>query len=82
MSKVVNGEVVELTPEEQAELQTSWDQEDMRRAGTEYLRSRQQEYPSLVVQLDMMYQDKMNGTTTWEDKITEIKTRYPKPAAI
>ena len=26
----------------------------------------------------MQYWDAINGTTTWKDKITEIKTKYPK----
>ena len=29
-------------------------------------------------QLDMIYKDQVNGTTTWKDKITEIKNKYPK----
>jgi len=26
----------------------------------------------------MIYKDQVNGTTTWKDKITEIKNKYPK----
>ena len=29
-------------------------------------------------QLDMMYKDQMNGTSTWKDAITNIKTSNPK----
>ena len=36
------------------------------------------EYPSREDQLDMMYWDKVNGTTTWEDTIQAIKDKYPK----
>lgn len=39
---------------------------------------RSQEYPSREEQLDMMYWDKVNGTTTWEDTIQAIKDKYPK----
>jgi len=39
---------------------------------------RQQEYPSREDQLDMMYWDKVNGTTVWEDTIQAIKDKYPK----
>ena len=35
-------------------------------------------YPSLQEQLDMMYKDQVDGTTTWADAITDVKTRYPK----
>jgi hypothetical protein len=38
----------------------------------------QQEYPSREEQLDMMYWDKVNGTTVWEDTIQAIKDKYPK----
>jgi len=41
---------------------------------------RQNEYPSIQEQLDMLYWDLMNGTDNWRDKITEIKTKYPKPS--
>ena len=44
----------------------------------DYVTFRQQEYPSREEQLDMMYWDKVNGTTTWEDTIQTIKDKYPK----
>lgn len=31
-------------------------------------------------QLDIMYWDKINGTSVWEDTITQIKTDIPKPS--
>jgi len=44
----------------------------------DYATLRSQEYPSREDQLDMMYWDKINGTTTWEDTIQAIKAKYPK----
>ena len=44
----------------------------------DYATLRSQEYPSREDQLDMMYWDKVNGTTTWEDTIQAIKDKYPK----
>ena len=44
-----------------------------------YAFSRQVEYAPLKEQLDMMYHDKVNGTTTWEDHINAVKTNNPKP---
>jgi len=44
----------------------------------DYTTLRQQEYPSREAQLDMMYWDKVNGTTVWEDTIQAIKDKYPK----
>lgn len=43
-----------------------------------YLELRAVEYPSIQVQLDMQYHDTINNTTTWQDTITEIKSKYPK----
>ena len=45
---------------------------------TSYADARAAEYPSLEEQQDMQYWDAMSATTTWKDKITEIKNKYPK----
>jgi hypothetical protein len=41
--------------------------------------TRKKLYPSIQEQLDMQYWDNVNGTTTWKDKIAEIKTANPLP---
>jgi len=56
---------------EQQRLQTEYD-------NNEYQRNRDSAYPSIQDQLDMQYWDSVNGTTTWKDKIAEVKTTYPK----
>jgi hypothetical protein len=43
----------------------------------EYARNRKAEYEALN-QFEMQFDDKENGTTTWEDAIDAIKTKYPK----
>jgi hypothetical protein len=43
-----------------------------------YKDDRKKEYPSVADQLDMMYKDKKDGTTTWVDSITATKLKYPK----
>ena len=43
-----------------------------------YVEKRMMEYPPLADQLDMIYWDKVNVTTLWQEKITEIKNKYPK----
>ena len=53
------------------ELQAEYD-------ALQYQRDRAKEYPSIQEQLDMQYWDSVNGTTTWQDKINEVKTKYPK----
>jgi len=51
-------------------LQTEYDAQD-------YARKRKAEYDKLN-QFEMQFDDKKNSTTTWVDKINEIKARYPK----
>ena len=53
------------------ELQAEYD-------ANQYQRDRATAYPTIQEQLDMQYWDSVNGTTTWQDKINEIKTKYPK----
>jgi len=45
-------------------------------AATQYQRDRAKEYAKLN-QLEMQYDDMVNGTTTWRDAIMEIKARIP-----
>lgn len=47
-----------------------------------YAEKRAMEYPSIQDQLDMLYWDKVNGTNTWQEKIAEIKAKYPKEEPI
>lgn len=41
--------------------------------------ARKKLYPSIEEQMDMQYWDTVNGTTTWKDKIAEIKLANPLP---
>ena len=45
---------------------------------TEYMEKRKKEYSSIEDQLDMIFWDKKNGTTKWEDSVQVIKDKYPK----
>ena len=44
-----------------------------------YQRDRAKEYPSWQDQLDMLWHDKKDGTTTWEDAVQAAKDAHPKP---
>ena len=44
-----------------------------------YINRRASAYKSIVEQLDMLYWDKVNGTTTWQDHIDQVKADNPKP---
>jgi len=48
-------------------------------AASKYKTDRAEEYPSIGDQLDMLYWDKKNGTTTWDDAVKAVKDKYPKP---
>jgi len=43
----------------------------------EYARNRKAEY-DLLNQYELMFDDQLNGTTTWVDSINAIKAKYPK----
>ena len=43
-----------------------------------YARNRAAEYPSTGDQLDMMYKDTKNSTTTHADAVEAVKTKWPK----
>lgn len=77
--KIVNGEVVELT---QAEIDAKLADEAATQAkldSTAWIRNRRKAYPSIQDQLDMLYWDQVNGTTTWKDSIAAVKAANPKP---
>lgn len=43
-----------------------------------YAEKRRNAYASIADQLDMMYHDSINGTSTWKDHINAVKTTYLK----
>jgi hypothetical protein len=45
----------------------------------EYARDRAPAYPSVGDQLDMIYKDNKNSTTTHADAVEAVKAKYPKP---
>ena len=44
-----------------------------------YKTARAEAYGSVAEQLDMQYWDAVNGTTTWQDHIAQVKEDNPKP---
>ena len=60
------------------------DQDDPRSAEEKkdaYLDKRRVAYPSVEDQLDMIYHDTVDGTTTWRDAIATVKATYPVVSA-
>jgi hypothetical protein len=66
------------TPISKADIQAKMIEVQAEYDALQYQRNRAKEYPSIQEQLDMQYWDSVNGTNTWQDKINEIKTKYPK----
>jgi hypothetical protein len=52
---------------------------DLELQAVEYRDLRAVAYPLFGDQLDMMYHDLLDETTTWEDAIAAVKALYPKP---
>jgi len=48
-------------------------------AELQWEQNRRNGYGSIADQLDMMYWDGVNGTTTWKDHIAQVKSDNPKP---
>jgi hypothetical protein len=49
-------------------------------AKQEYARNRATAYDSIGDQLDMIYKDNLNGTTTHKDSVEAVKAKFPKPS--
>ena len=59
------------------ELQADYDAKQYQRDRTEH--PEKGGYPLLGDQLDMIYHDQVDGTTTFKDTIKAIKDAHPKP---
>ena len=62
----------------------TWVEVEPEITATEYIRDRRKPfsdggYPTFANQLDMIWHDKKDGTTTWEDAIQAVKDAHPKP---
>ena len=79
---IKNGVRVQLTAEEE----TARDVEEARQAvikvaeqAVQYKKNRGEAYPSIGDQLDMIWHDKKDDTTTWEDSVQAVKDAHSKP---
>ncbi len=78
--KQVNNERLEFSDDDYAQAKidlgnSKWDKQQFG-----YIQARQVAYGDLGSQLDMMYWDKVNNTTTWKDHIAQVKADNPKPS--
>ena len=63
--------------DKQVELKADYDAKQYQRDRT--VQPERGGYPSIGDQMDMMWHDKKDGTTTWEDAVQAIKDANPKP---
>ena len=77
--KTINGIQIPLTAEEETARDAEETAAAAYKAANAYKTARRTAYPTVEEQMDMQYWDKNNGTTTWVDAITKVKTDNPKP---
>ena len=77
--KTINGIQIPLTAEEETARDAEETAAAAYKAANAYKTARRTAYPTVEEQIDMQYWDKKNGTTTWVDAITKVKTDNPKP---
>ena len=68
----------ETTPPTEEAILTERDRLDAEWLAQEYARNRQLDYPNIGDQMDMMYKDNKNSTTTHADAVEAVKTKWPK----
>ena len=77
--KQVNNERLEFTDDDYDQAVTDLANSKYDQQENGYKIARQEAYGSIADQLDMMYWDNVNGTTTWKDHIAQVKSDNPKP---
>jgi len=77
--KQVNNERLEFTDDDYDQAITDLANSKWQEQEFGYIQARQEAYGSIADQLDMMYWDNVNGTTTWKDHIAQVKSDNPKP---
>ena len=82
----INGVKTQFTAEEETARDTEEAGWEVQQLATQYIRDRQMGtlkdngYPSVGDQLDMMMKDMRDGTTTHQTACEAVKTKFPKPA--
>ena len=69
----------DYTPPAKADVESAVDVIKSAWEAKAYSRNRGEEYPSVGDQLDMIYKDNKNSTTTHADAVEAVKAKYPKP---
>ena len=64
---------------EQSKIDTARSELNTAYNAVKYQRDRATAYDPITEQLDQLYWDKKNGTTTWVDAVAKVKSDNPKP---
>lgn len=90
LKRMVDGREEIISDSERLEIIEQWAQNEYNEQQVQFIREnggvsenyaqfRREAYPSLPDQLDMIYHDSVDGTTTWKDAIAAVKAKYRKP---
>jgi hypothetical protein len=77
MKKLVDGVLMDMTPEEQAEHEAAHAATMAKQARTEYAKNRAAEYPSIGDQLDALWKGG-DAATAMLAQVQAVKAKYPK----
>ena len=80
MYKQVNNERMEFSDADYDQAKIDLGNSKWQEQQFGYIQARQEAYGSIQDQLDMMYWDNVNSTTTWKDHIDQVKSDNPKPS--
>ncbi|QDP59258.1 MAG: hypothetical protein Tp1124SUR1244132_45 [Prokaryotic dsDNA virus sp.] len=77
--KQVNNQRLEFNDDDYAQAKIDLGNSKWEAQQFGYIEARRNAYLSIAEQLDMMYWDSVNGTTTWNEHIAKVKSDNPKP---
>jgi len=77
--RLVNGERVQFTEAEELERDAEEAAVAAFKAEFGYISARRRAYGALGAELDMLYWDQVNDTTTFKDHVAAVKAAHPKP---
>jgi hypothetical protein len=79
--EVINNELIWIDdgdPPTEKQINDAIEQMQIEYDAQKYIMNRVSEYPSTGDQLDMIYKDTKNSTTTHADVVEAVKTKWPK----
>jgi hypothetical protein len=75
----INGGEITFSSSEEKQIDAEVLRLEKEYSDNEYSRNRASAYDSIGDQLDMIYKDNLNGTTTHKASVEAVKAKFPKP---